>query len=115
MAKPGNTRDVDGAVPSQHPQTTPAAYPSFDHSFTLQAVMEMQKALGKLEQAVTTLTEETRTSKETLGKVSHKVYAAQVTVGVIGSIIAAVGGGGLWLFWHIWQVVFPLIQLKPHH
>lgn len=66
-----------------------------DHSFTLQAVMEMQKSLGQLTGEITALTNsvdklDTKVSKldEKLSGVTHKVYAA----GVVISILVLVGG-----------------------
>jgi hypothetical protein len=80
--------------------------PHADHSFTLQAIMELQKSTGKLEAAIeantaaltkldakidkTTDRLETRiaTLESKVSAISHKVYAA-VTVG--GFILAGIG------------------------
>jgi hypothetical protein len=75
-------------TPSKFGETTPQTYPGTDYSFTLQAVMEMQKAIGKLTQAVETLTEKTNKHEEKIDKISHRVYAAAAIV----SVFAVVAG-----------------------
>jgi len=114
MRKTGHTQSSTGSVPSQLPQMTPQDYITSEHSFTLQSVMEMQRTLGQLTQAVTTLTEESKKSSAKLDEISHKVYAAQVTIKVVGSVLGIIGGGALLLFWKIWATIAPLIQLKLH-
>lgn len=110
MGKTGQAPSSTASVPSQLPQTTPQAYPPSDHSFTLQSIMEMQKSLGQLTQAVTTLTEESKKSSIKLDEISHKIYAAEV----VGGLLVLIGGGALWLIWKIWATIAPLIQLKLH-
>jgi hypothetical protein len=114
MAKPGQTQV--GSLPGQLPQTTPPQeHIVSDHSgFILQSVLEMQKTLGQLTQAVTTLTEESKKSSTKLDDISHKVYAAQVTVKVVGALLGAIGSAAIFLFYKIWADIAPLIQLKPH-
>lgn len=111
------TQSQSGSVPTQPPQTTPQAYSPADHSFTMQTFMEIQKNLGQINQAITTLTEESKKNNAKLDEVSHKVYAAQVTLKVVGSVLGIIGSGALFLFWKIWAGVAPLIQLqiKPPH
>jgi len=75
---------------------------------------EMQKNVGQLTQAVVTLTEESKKSRSKLDGISHKVYAAQVTVKVVGAMLGVICSGALFLFWKIWAVVAPLIQTKLH-
>jgi hypothetical protein len=115
MAKPLQAKSSMDSVPAQLPQTTPLSYAPADHSFTMQTFMEIQKNLGQLNQAVITLTEESKKGNTKLDEVSHKVYAAQVTIGVVGSILAAISGGALFLFWKIWDAVYPILLTKPHH
>ena len=106
-----------GSVPSQLPHTTPEAYhPSTsDHGLSFQATMEMHKSIGQLTQAVATLTEESKKNSEILSKVSHKVYATQVTIWVVGGLITVLCGAIFTLFCKIWDAIYPFIQLKPHH
>lgn len=114
MAKPGHTQA--GSVPDQFPQTTPPQ----DHilsdrsGFIFQSILEMQKNLGQLTQAVITLTEESKKNSTKLDEISHKVYAAQVTVKVVGALLGAIGSAAIVLFYKIWADIAPLIQIKPH-
>ncbi len=114
MGKTGQAQSSPDSAPSKLPQTTPQDYITSEHSFILQSVMEMQKALGQLTQAVTTLTEESKKSSTRLSEVSHKIYAAEVTIKVVGGLLSLIGGVGLLLFWKIWATIAPLIQLKLH-
>ena len=73
--------------------TTPADYPitpsplsGIDHSFLLQSIMEVQRSVGQLTQATTTLTEDSRDHRKQLNRISHIMYA----VGVVGAILLAV-------------------------
>ena len=115
MGKSTPSQSPIDSIPTQLPQTTPQAYAPSDHSFTFQTFMEIQKNLGQLNQAIVTLTEESKKSSTKLDEVSHKVYAAQVTIGVVGSILAAISGGALFLFWKIWDAIYPILLSKPHH
>ena len=101
-------------APSQFPSTTPPVYPSSDYSFTLQAIMEMQKTLGQLTQSVTTLTEESKKRGDILDKISQKVYAAQVVIGIAVVVLGGVGSALIYLLIEIWKTISPLLQLKPH-
>jgi len=109
MAKPGSRT---GEVPTNLPKTPPQEYVLPEHSFILQAIMEMQKAIGKLTQAVETLTEDSRKNGAKLDDISHKVYAAQVTIKIVGGILSIIGGVVLVFFWKIWAIIAPLIELK---
>jgi hypothetical protein len=109
MAKPRHAQT--GSVPTDLPKTPPQDYVLSDHSFTLQSIMEMQKALGQLTKAVETLTEESKKSSTKLDTISHKIYAAEV----VGGLLVLISGGAFYLFWKIWDTVAPLIQIKLPH
>jgi len=100
-------------TPPTFPETTPPAYPSSDYSFTLQAIMEMQKTLGQLTQAVTTLTEESKKHREKIDDMSHKIYAAKISLWIVGFVLTAVGGIVAFFLNRIWEII-PLIPTKPH-
>jgi hypothetical protein len=139
MGKLGQKEASSGLTPPGSQLTTPPDYSKGDYStFILPAILEMQKTLGQLTQAITTLTHESEkntdkidaigkltqavatlseTSKiscEKLDKISHKVFAAEVVIGIVGGILALVGYGLFNLLGKIWNVIYPMIQIKPH-
>lgn len=114
MAKAGKDPSTEASPPKKYIETTPPSYPSYDPSHILQSVIEMQKSIGMLTQAVTTLTEESKKNSEKLDKISHKIYAAQVVIGIAGGGLALIGSGLFILFCKIWDAISPIIQLKPH-
>lgn len=70
-------------------------YGQSDHSFTLQAIMELQKSNGQLTEAVHRLRESIEKQdarldrmETTLSGVTHKIYAA----GVVLAILVVIGG-----------------------
>jgi hypothetical protein len=76
------------APPSGFPDVTPPRYPMTDYSFTLQAVMELQKTIGGLTEAVNTLKTQTERQGTKLDSISHRVYAATVIVMIAVPIVA---------------------------
>jgi hypothetical protein len=99
----------DNITPPKSPNTTPLNYNMRgDYStFILPAILEMQKTLGQLTQAVTTLTEKSKENNDTLNKISHKIYAAE-------AILVIVGGVLIYFIHKALDVIVPLIQLKPN-
>ncbi len=63
------------------------AYPATEHSWTLQTVFELQKTVGQLTQAVSTLTEQQRGFSAKLDRISHQMYAAIAILLLIGAIL----------------------------
>ena len=84
------------------PETTPQQYRGSDYSFTLQAVLELQKSVGQLQEAVGTLKEQGKQHAEKLDKISLRIYAATAVLIVLGTIIGSLANKGVDL----------LIQLK---
>ena len=80
-------KTVPKSTPGSLPPTSPLAYPGSEHSWTLQTVFELQKTVGQLTQAVTTLTEQQKGFSTKLDKISHQVYAALVILILIGAVI----------------------------
>jgi len=70
------------------PEVTTPLYKGSDYSFTLQAVMEMQKAVGQLTEAVKTLSEHSKDQAKKLDRISHIIYAA----GAVLAIGIVIGG-----------------------
>ena len=93
--------------PSKQPRssgtpTTPEGYPTsplhslsaIDHSFTLQTMMEVQRAVGALTQAISTLTEQSKEQGKKLDDVRMDVHAAKAggktllwVVGLFGTLL----------------------------
>jgi hypothetical protein len=88
MTKGREQTGSDQALPQRIAETTPQSYPGSDHSFTLQIVFELQKNVGQLTQAVSTLADQSKDNGKKLNQMSHIIYAA----GVVLALILAVGG-----------------------
>lgn len=115
MAKLGQKEASSSITPPTSRITPPSDYSKGDYStFILPAILEMQKTLGQLTQAVTTLSEKSKDSGDKLDRISHKVFAAEVVVGIVGSLLLLLGYGLFNLFSKIWDVLSPMIQLKIH-
>jgi hypothetical protein len=107
--------EEQNVIPGKLAETTPPYYPAYDYTaFTFQAIMEIQKSIGQLTQAVTALTEESKKRGETLDHISHKVYAAQVILVIIGVILTSLGGVVTFFISKFWNVIIPLLQIKSH-
>lgn len=85
------TREI-ASEPTQEQlaQTKPLSTPLLDHSFTLQAVMEMQKTLGQLTQAVETLTQESKKNSDKIDKITLQIHGAKIAVYVIAGVLSLV-------------------------
>jgi hypothetical protein len=76
------------STPGKMPASDPSSYyPASDYSFTLQAVMEMQKTVGQLTQAVQTLQEQQKSFSQKLDRISHQIYAALAILLLIGGLL----------------------------
>jgi len=80
-------RGAAGDQLPKFPETTPPQYRGSDYSFTLQAVLELQKSVGQLQEAVGTLKEQGKQHAENLDKISLRIYAATAVLIVLGTII----------------------------
>ena len=69
------------------PETTPStAYGAKDHSFTLQAIMELQKSMGELSATVNGMKstlDGVKTKVDTLVAWKHAIVGGAVTLGVV--------------------------------
>jgi hypothetical protein len=97
----------DAATPSAPPNVTPSVYPGSDYSFTLQAVHDLQGRMGKIEQAIETLTDESRENGKKLSHISHVVYAVGAVVTVVGAIAGYVLKG-------VWDIIEPILRNHLH-
>lgn len=96
MPQPTNITppDIPEATPKPTIQMT-------DYSFTLQAVMELQKATGQLTERIDTLIKRVEKDGATLSSISHQIYAAWavlVVFGILGGFVAA----------HLWTPIAKL-------
>lgn len=105
MAKGLERVGSTGEQPPRFPETTPPHYPGSDYSFTLQAVLELQKSVGQLQEAVGTLKEQGKQHAEKLDKLNLRIYAATAVLVVLGTILGFLLNKGVDL----------LIQLKGAH
>lgn len=105
MPRPTEFGTSGGEQPPRFAETTPPRYPGSDYSFTLQAVLELQKAVGQLQEAVGTLKEQGKQHSEKLEKISLRIYAASAVLIVLGGIISFLLNKGVDL----------LVQLKSAH
>lgn len=117
MAKSGQKEASPDTTPARLAETPPPISPLSDYSFTLQMIMEMQKTLAQLSQAVKTLTEDVQKREKTVDGISHKIYAAQVVIWVVGGIltllVTILGGATVFILDKIWDTILPLVQMKP--
>ena len=78
-------------LPSSRPQVVPHTYGSSDHSFTLQAVIEMQKTLGELTsniQALTKSVESNKSKVDDLVQWKNMILGGAITIGAIVTMLA---------------------------
>lgn len=76
--------------------------------------MEVQKTLGQLSQAVSTLTDESKNQSTTITGLSHKVSVVQGAVWVLVAIISVSGVFVGFFLNKIWNAAVLLLQIKPH-
>lgn len=102
-------RSPDNEAPAQVPQSLPQSVPGYgaggDHSFTLQAIMELQRSAGEITQALRSLEKtvgkfDTRLdgAEAKLSGVTHKIYAA-------GAVLTILVGVGAFIVDKAWDVM----------
>lgn len=82
-------------VPTSMPSSVPS--PNVDHSFTLQAVMEMQKSIGALDASVKSLTEATSALRASVTDVKDKVSKIEKTIYAAGVVLVIGLAAGGWM------------------
>jgi len=91
IAMTNENRTSSGSEAENPPPSTPSAKTykhAIDQDYAISILMEMQRTLGKIENAVEKLTESEVKTKEKLGRIEKVMYAA----GVILIIAVAIGG-----------------------
>jgi|SRR5665213_726054 len=96
-------QDREATSPKSFAETTPKTFPGSDYSFTLQAVFEMQGRLGRLEQAIETLTEQQRDNNKKIEHFGKVIYAATAIVVFFGPLAGVIIS-------KVWDLVFPLVK-----
>ena len=112
-------REPAKSTPEQYPVATPPGLQATDHSWVLQTVMELQKSVGELTQAVATLTEQVRDQGAKLDAVRQEVTeartfmktaawllsgiktAAKTAAWLLGGIVALLGGIVTLITWFV--------------
>ncbi len=87
MSRNKHTESDIQSPPRQMAETTPPNMGVDQHSWILQSVMEMQKNVGQLTQAVGTLTEQTKEQGKKLDSISHRIYAGSVILGLLIALL----------------------------
>ncbi len=85
------------AVPEDITVTEPSRLQSGDYSYTADLIGSMQNQLGKLTQAVESLTEQSREHGNELKNLSRQIYAAKVAAGVLGGLLLLIGSFIAWI------------------
>src|SRR2546427_117787 len=85
-------------TPPRAPEITPPATPQYtgsDYSFTLQAVMEMQKTLGGLTQAVTTLTNQLHSDDAKIDRIDSRIHRMEKIIYAASALVTVLLGIGV--------------------
>jgi len=86
----------EDVTPGKFPDVLPrGGHSTVNHDFTLQAVMHMKEAVGRLIEAVDTLKEQSKSNNQKLDEAVKDIHGAKVAgrallwaVGVTGTLIA---------------------------
>lgn len=77
--------------PGQMPNVPPPT-PMLDHSFTLQAIMDLTKSVGELTAKTDRLIGDVKGQSDKLDEVRHKITFVRGAVWVIGGFLLLLGG-----------------------
>ena len=107
-------REPAKSTPDRFPVATPPGLQAADHSWVLQTVMELQKSVGGLTQAVATLTEQVRDQGDKLDAVRREVAeartfmktAAKTATVLLGGVVALIA----WLASRLPTVVTAILE-----
>lgn len=106
-------REAKVTTPPQTASGPPPMHPASvqDHNFYLQCSMEIQRAVGKLEHAVVTLTSTTENQAEKLDKINDDVVTAKGMAKAFGWVLSALGAIGIALLGSILTVLLKHFKL----
>jgi hypothetical protein len=86
MSPRGREKETATAAPERATAGEGSAFGHGDHSFTLQAIMEMQKSIGELKaivESVKTSVESTKSKVDDLMRWKHLIIGGAVVLGVV--------------------------------
>lgn len=96
-------------TPRDFPTTTPTETVSREYSFSLQAVMELQKAVGQLSERMDSVRKQIENQGEKLDSISHQIYAAWAVL----VVLLTVGGFIIDKSWSLIMAVLALALKAP--
>src|SRR5260370_12767119 len=92
-------------TPENFPVTSPGVPGTGEHTgLILTRVMELQRTIGALNNAVESLTLRADEQGKNLSKISHQVYAAIAVITVAGLVLSGLGGVSIFILNKIWDV-----------
>ena len=98
MAEQKRTRTAATTTPDDYPVAPPPSkLAAVDHSFVLQAIMEVQVSIGKLTEAVETLKAQSASHGAKIEELGRDVHAAKITIRVVGVLLTAAIALAGWL------------------
>lgn len=98
MATKTPSKARESTPPETVASSTPPAYSGHhDHSFTLQAVMEMQKSIGSLESTVATLVSKLDANKASMDELKKKVGTVEKVIYASGVVLILALSLGGWM------------------
>ena len=102
-----STEDVERSVPSPEQLTSESGVisPTTDHSFLLQAMMENQRTLGEVKNAVDNLQSTVGEHGRKIERISHIVYAA-------GAVLIVISGIATFVIDKIWDHLVALLRVS---
>ena len=91
MAREARDRSAE-TTPSRMAETTPPGPPPDYGVHMMHSILEMQRALGGLENAVKNLDNQSKEDGNKLDQIGKDVHAAKVVIGVVGTLIILAAG-----------------------
>ena len=103
-------REPAKSTPDQFPVATPPGLQAADHSWVLQTVLELQKSVGGLTQAVATLTEQVRDQGAKLDAVRQEVTTARTFMKTAAWLLGGVVGLIAWFVSRLPPIVTAILE-----
>lgn len=97
------------STPDQFP-VAPPGLQAADRSWVLQTTMELQKSVGALTQAVTTLTEQVKDQGAKLDAIRQEVTTARASIKTAGWLLGGIVALIAWLLYRLPPVVTAILE-----